>query len=94
MANEIQVSPDQSVPDQTDLLFWISGLQNEQKRVLEEEEEVAEKMGPRALTQQPLADLLPPVFTSLRREGDGVERGEPAYGGSRSCIYAERQWRL
>uniref|UniRef100_A0A3P9KUU3 Radial spoke head 3 n=1 Tax=Oryzias latipes TaxID=8090 RepID=A0A3P9KUU3_ORYLA len=49
----------------------------EQRRALEEEQEVAEKIAARALTQQQLADLVPSVLASLRREGyfyDPVER--------------------
>ncbi|XP_036065869.1 radial spoke head protein 3 homolog isoform X3 [Oryzias melastigma] len=49
----------------------------EQKRALQEEKEVAEKIAARALTQQQLADLVPSVLASLRREGyfyDPVER--------------------
>uniref|UniRef100_A0A3P9J5R9 Radial spoke head 3 n=1 Tax=Oryzias latipes TaxID=8090 RepID=A0A3P9J5R9_ORYLA len=49
----------------------------EQRRALEEEKEVAEKIAARALTQQQLADLVPSVLASLRREGyfyDPVER--------------------
>uniref|UniRef100_A0A3B3BE54 Radial spoke head 3 n=1 Tax=Oryzias melastigma TaxID=30732 RepID=A0A3B3BE54_ORYME len=48
-----------------------------QKRALQEEKEVAEKIAARALTQQQLADLVPSVLASLRREGyfyDPVER--------------------
>ncbi|XP_024143422.1 radial spoke head protein 3 homolog B [Oryzias melastigma] len=49
----------------------------EQKRALQEEKEVVEKIAARALTQQQLADLVPSVLASLRREGyfyDPVER--------------------
>uniref|UniRef100_H2MUI7 Radial spoke head 3 n=1 Tax=Oryzias latipes TaxID=8090 RepID=H2MUI7_ORYLA len=54
----------------------------QQRRALEEEKEVAEKIAARALTQQQLADLVPSVLASLRREGyfyDPVERGEATH---------------
>ncbi|XP_070782447.1 radial spoke head protein 3 homolog [Enoplosus armatus] len=49
----------------------------QQREVLKNEREVAEKIAARAFTQQYLADLLPSVFSSLRRHGyfyDPVER--------------------
>ncbi|XP_030578008.1 radial spoke head protein 3 homolog [Archocentrus centrarchus] len=49
----------------------------QQREVLKNEKEVAEKIAARAYTQQYLADLLSAVFTSLRRHGyiyDPVEK--------------------